>query len=65
MLCVICGDEKERKEFHKVKGFEKYSKVKRRCWCKSCQKDFITLKEIEDKQKQVKIEYGSFLLTFN
>ena len=54
MLCHICGEDKKEEEFKLVPYFRKYNKH-RVCWCKECQKMYITMKK-EKRRLQIFLE---------
>ena len=66
MICRVCGQEKERSQFFKVKHFYKYLNT-HRIWCRECQKLYIEMKKQEvAKQKfDEKVEAGVFSVCFN
>ena len=50
MICRICGNEKEDRDFHKLKNHIQY-KLKHRVWCRSCQKMYVDMLLIQEKKK--------------
>jgi len=64
MICAVCLEERERKDFYKVKHFEKVSKTQK-LWCRTCQRDYISLKQEKEKKKQFELKKGLFTLEFN
>jgi len=52
MLCRICGEEKEGREFHKLKHHNQY-KLKHKLWCRLCQKMYVDMILAEEKKKSL------------
>ena len=50
LVCKICGESKEQKEFSKLKYFYKYHKSEAQ-WCKMCQKMFLEMKKEEERKE--------------
>lgn len=65
MNCRVCGQEKERNQFYKVKHFYKYLNTKR-VWCRDCQKLYIEMKKQESAQKEFnqKVQSGEYSVGF-
>jgi hypothetical protein len=63
MICRVCGDEKESKEFYRIKHFYRYnhSHVK---WCRACQKMFVDMKKQEEILKLREETKGTFVVNF-
>lgn len=51
-ICRVCGEEKERKEFYKLKHFYKLMN-QRKIWCRSCMKLFSEMKKDEKRVKDL------------
>ena len=66
MICRVCGEDKERNQFFKVKHFYKYLNMKR-IWCRDCQKLYIEMKkqELAKKKFDEKVEAGAFCVCFS
>lgn len=64
MLCEACLDEKDRKQFVKIKYFDKMCRTKKDL-CKECQRDYITIKREKKLQKIFYKSTGEFQLTFD
>ena len=59
VICHLCGEEKDKKEFKNLMYFTTYKKQKVQ-WCKQCQRlyiDFKREKEGMEKLKQLKGDY--------
>lgn len=52
MNCEICGEEKVRREFIRIKHFMKWHN-KRVIWCRDCQKMFIQMKKFEEAKVEI------------
>ena len=63
MLCEACCEDKDRKEFNRIKHFDKICRTKKD-WCKDCQKDYITIKREKNLQKVFYKSTGEFTLVF-
>lgn len=64
MICRICGDEKDPKDFYKIKHFYKYHHSKIR-WCRSCQRMWVEMKKQEEMLKQIAETRGTFCVKFD
>lgn len=66
MICRVCGEEKERTQFYKIKHFYKYLSSKR-VWCRECQKLYVEMKkkEVDQKRFDEKVERGTFCVSFS
>lgn len=51
MNCEICGEEKPKRDFIKIKHFLKWH-TKHVMWCRDCQKMYVKMKQFE----QAKVE---------
>lgn len=45
--CRICGEEKEKKEFYKLKYFSQYFNAKK-IWCRDCMKMYMNMQKNKD-----------------
>jgi len=64
MECQVCRQEKETKEFHRVKYFDKYYKAARK-WCRECQSDYVALKQQKLREQKFQKKNGVFTLSFD
>lgn len=64
--CRICGIEKDKQDFYKVKHFDLYKKIAR-VWCRDCQKLYMNMKRTENEKEKFnqKLEQADFILTFS
>lgn len=63
MQCEACCQEKERKDFYKVKSIDKYCKSDKK-WCRECQNDYIAIKKRKQQEQKFQKKSGIFSLTF-
>jgi hypothetical protein len=62
--CEVCCCEKERKEFYRVKHFEKYCRTDKKL-CRECQQDYIAIKKQKRLEQKFQRKSGIFMLTFD
>jgi len=63
MLCLICGENKERDQFKHVMYFSQYKK-KRVAWCQDCQKMYIAYKKEKEAENKFKTVDVNFKVSF-
>ena len=63
MICRVCGEQKESKDFYKVKHFYKYHHC-RIIWCRDCQKMYVQMKKQQEIQKELEKSRGTFCVQF-
>ena len=63
MICRICGEEKEKKEFYKVKHFYKVMN-QRKIWCRDCMKLYSEMKKEEKRVFELKEKEWNFCVKF-
>lgn len=64
MLCEACYQEKERKDFYKVKNMDKYCKSDKK-YCRECQQDYIAIKKQKLQEQKFSKKSGMFILNFD
>jgi len=64
MFCRICGEEKDRKEFRKIKHHVEY-KLKHRIWCRDCQRMYVQKCMIDEKIKLIVDKVVTHVVVFN
>ena len=50
--CEICGDEKSRRDFIRIKHFIIWY-PKRVVWCRDCQKMYVKMKQFEKAKEEM------------
>lgn len=63
MFCRICGEEKDKKEFYRLKHFSKLLSVKK-IWCRDCMKMYVDMKKEQEQQKNLQEKEWIFTLKF-
>jgi predicted RNA-binding protein YlxR (DUF448 family) len=61
--CRICGEEKDDKEFYRLKHFAMLMKM-RHIWCRDCMKMYIQMKEKEKVSLQLQEATAPFIVDF-
>lgn len=64
MWCRICGEDKEKKEFYRLKHFFKILPGKRH-WCRDCMRMYIEMKKEEQQKKNLETKEWIFTLNFS
>ena len=64
MICRICGEDKQKRDFYRLKHFYKYLNVKR-IWCRGCMKLFVEMKREEKKEKELQQKEWIFCVKFD
>lgn len=64
MICRVCGEEKDEKQFYKLKHFHRDKKEKK-FWCKDCMRMWIELETENKRKKEFQEKIGPFKLEFN
>jgi hypothetical protein len=64
MFCRVCGEEKEAREFYRLKHFYKYLNA-RKIWCRDCMKMFVEMKKEETRKKDLDQKEWLFVLRFD
>ena len=64
MICRICGEEKECKEFYRVKHFQRFHNKDVK-WCRVCQKLYLEMKRQEAADKLKDLMKGTFCVSFS
>ena len=59
----MCRQEKESKEFYKVKSIDKYCRSEKKL-CRECQQDYIAIKKLKQQEQKFSKKVGIFTLTF-
>jgi hypothetical protein len=70
MFCRICGEEKDKKEFYKLKNFSRYFSAKKffatkKFWCRDCMRMFIEMRTEQEKAKELQQKVWNFVLKFD
>lgn len=63
MICRLCGNEKESKEFYRIKHFTRFYR-RPIIWCRDCQRMFVEMKKNEKAIELQKEMAGSFCVKF-
>lgn len=64
MQCHICGEEKEKRQFHRIRFF--YTDVNtKKNWCRDCMKMYIDMKKEESRKEEIKHKVWIFVLKFD
>lgn len=64
ICCRVCGEEKERSQFYKIKHFYKYLNTNK-VWCRECQKLYVEMKKQEMNEKIKDFLKGQFCVSFD
>lgn len=65
ILCHICGEEKDERDFKSVPYFRKYKK-RPVVWCTHCQKMYMEMKR--ERERQIKVleeDESKFIVSFD
>lgn len=61
--CRICGEEKDDKEFYKLKYFFRYCKASK-VWCRNCMKMYMEMKTKQDQLDSKLKDKSLFIVSF-
>lgn len=61
--CRICGEEKEDKEFYKLKYFYRYIKASK-VWCRDCMRLYVQMKDQEKRIETFLESTALFIVSF-
>lgn len=64
MICRLCAEDKESKEFYRIKHFYRFNKS-HVIWCRDCQKMYVDMKKAELAQELQKKMAGTFVVKFD
>lgn len=62
MICRICGEEKEPRQFYRYVEFPKFKK--RKIWCRDCQKMWLEIHKAEEVKREFEERKSYFLVQF-
>ncbi len=63
MNCLVCGEIKFKDDFKNVMYFSTYKKRKMQ-WCRDCQKMYVNMKRIREKEEKYKSVELNYLVSF-
>ena len=59
--CFICGEAKEKKEFFCIPRFSKY---KKKHWCRECQRMYAEMKQSQEFLERTKEQRPIYTVSF-
>ena len=62
-VCHICGEEKDAKQFHRIKRFRVF-RERRVVWCQDCQKMYVVMRRQEGQEKELAQKEWVFCVKF-
>lgn len=64
MFCRICGEDKEKSEFVRIKHFKRIIPEKRD-WCRDCMRMYVEMKKQQEQKEELKTKLWLFTVKFD